>query len=83
VLEARVTANIIEAAFYATASLGFVELWRLAMPRSIPAIRKSDTLAAQKRKPQADQSPRVPTREDVERMFAAKDKVEERRRDRA
>lgn len=51
--------------------------------RSIPAIRKSDTLDAQKRKQQADQPPRVPTREDVERMFAAKDKVEERRRDRA
>jgi hypothetical protein len=82
VLEARVTANIIEAAFYATASLGFVELWRLAMPRSIPAIRKSDTLDAQKRKPQADPPPRVPTRADVERALAA-DKPEERRRERA
>jgi hypothetical protein len=41
------------------------------MPRTLtPAIRKSDSLAAE------SAAPRIPTREDVERMFAAKDKTE-------
>jgi hypothetical protein len=88
-------ANIIEAAFYATASLGFVELWRLAMPRSIPAIRKSDTLAAEKRaRLEAEQALELPAflprrRQEDERLntvtiaHAWANPVEERRRERA
>lgn len=49
------------------------------MPRTLtPAVRKSDTLEAQKRKalagPPAGQPLRVPTREEIERALGVKDK---------